>query len=531
MGKIKGMLKSRERKTRKRNVGYSLLTFIASFVALFIMLSLYLIDNMQDDVDNSVRHTSSQIDRILDEQRGSLKDVSPLTVFQCTQRTKKNLSTISVNYKYIASISILKDHTFFCSSALFRENKSFTLNSDKDEGLLLWSDDEKTDMVRWLSLWKKQNSRIIMSTVDINFILDLLDSLPEEIHPVFSVNGLNLSKDGVATFKKTDSETLSIGSDVMYSYRIFYKYLDCWDHLYDGKYFHVFFVCFISLLIGFGVYLFLSKKTSIQKTLELSIEHGEIVPFFQPIISTSTKKIAGVEVLARWISPELGFIAPDIFIPVAEKSNQIVPLTESLAVQVLQSLELLKNNIPDGFSFSFNVSHSHLQDSNFETFVSELNRSLSFYQCCLTLEITERENIVFNKETMVKLERIKQHGVKLSIDDFGTGFSNISYLAEEQFDNLKIDKMFIKKVNHLCNNALIESVIDMAKKLKISITAEGVETEEQLQYLEQKNVDFVQGYLFAKPMNVNGLFDYLEQNNTNAVNRLIMPGCNCSSLA
>lgn len=231
-----------------------------------------------------------------------------------------------------------------------------------------------------------------------------------------------------------------------------------------------------------------------------AIEAGELKPWFQPKIDIANRIPVGVEVLARWPESSIGPIFPDTFIPVAEKHGLIDLLTFSLVEQAIKIDQGWRQQDID-LEMAVNISMNSLYD---EEFPGKLEQHV--IKACgsidqIKLEVTETqlmEDLVRPLEALLRL-RLKK--VKLSIDDFGTGHSNISQLRNLPFDELKLDRSYVNtSVNEERTDLILESTVEMAKKLDMSIVAEGVETLDDWIRVEQLGCDIAQGYFSARPM-------------------------------
>jgi EAL domain-containing protein (putative c-di-GMP-specific phosphodiesterase class I)/ActR/RegA family two-component response regulator len=234
--------------------------------------------------------------------------------------------------------------------------------------------------------------------------------------------------------------------------------------------------------------------------LEEAIDTGELQPWFQPKIDVANRTPVGVEALARWPDSGHGPIFPDAFIPIAETYGLINKLTFSLIEQAiatqkmwhLQGIEL---------ELAFNISMNSLQDDNFtdelENRIAAANGNFSQ----IKLEVTESQLMEDLVRPLEALLRLRMKKVKLSIDDFGTGHSNLSQLRDLPFDELKLDRSYVSlDGNGERTGLILESSVEMARKLGMSIVAEGVETLEEWRRIEQLGCNQVQGYYTAKPM-------------------------------
>lgn len=240
----------------------------------------------------------------------------------------------------------------------------------------------------------------------------------------------------------------------------------------------------------------LHMETHLRKALELN----EFTLFYQQKVNLSTNQIVGVEALIRWNSKELGFIAPQHFIPLAEETGLIIPIGEwVLKTACAQAVAWQKA----GFSkllMSVNLSARQFRQKNLVESIAGLLRESGLDASNLELELTE--SVIMNEFEHSKniLHDIKSLGVGLAIDDFGTGYSSLSYLKNLPVDTLKIDKSFIDDiVLHTDVVPIVASVIALAKNLKLKVVAEGVETYEQVMYLAAHGCNEIQGYYFGRP--------------------------------
>jgi len=241
------------------------------------------------------------------------------------------------------------------------------------------------------------------------------------------------------------------------------------------------------------------------KTLKTAIDQRQITPFYQPFINGVTGQIAGVEVLARWRHPSYGYVSPDIFIPLAEKHNLIIALTHSLIQQVIADLQHQIHRFPVGAYICINISAQNCLDPSFEVDTCELLRKFTANQSHVVMEITERDPLHFTPELSEWFAALRRSDISVALDDFGTGYSNLSYISALNPEFIKIDKMFVSQIGVSDDTRLVDSLIDLAKNMHLKIIAEGVETQVQADYLRAKEIDFMQGFYFCKPMPVQEL--------------------------
>ncbi|MNZ98896.1 Cyclic di-GMP phosphodiesterase YahA [compost metagenome] len=208
----------------------------------------------------------------------------------------------------------------------------------------------------------------------------------------------------------------------------------------------------------------------------------------------------GAEVLMRWQHPNAGLIRPDLFIPQAEVSGLIVPMTSLIMAEVGQRLAAEQRRLPEGFHISFNISAAHCRDYILLRECREFLARFEPGKVVLVLELTERELLVADPHTLSLFRQLNETGVRLAMDDFGTGHSSLVYLQQFNVDYLKIDQSFIGRIGtESLSKHIVDNVIDLGSRLGLTLIAEGVETRQQANYLKGK-VTYLQGYLFGRPV-------------------------------
>lgn len=238
----------------------------------------------------------------------------------------------------------------------------------------------------------------------------------------------------------------------------------------------------------------------VENDLRKALERNEFELFYQPQYSLKTKKICGVEVLVRWYHPEDGLISPARFISIAEETGLIVPLGEWILRQACQQMKNWLNQGLPVVPISVNLSLRQFMHKNIAETVALILEETGLPPTLLDLEITESVTIDLNRSLTV-IEQLKKLGVRISLDDFGTGYSSLQYLAKFPIDELKIDQSFVKKITNNDNSkAIVTMIINLAHLLHLKVVAEGVETEEQIEFLAKHGCDVVQGYYYHKPL-------------------------------
>ncbi len=244
----------------------------------------------------------------------------------------------------------------------------------------------------------------------------------------------------------------------------------------------------------------LQRETDLRK----SIHTNEFENHYQPIVDLQTSSLVGFEALIRWNHPKLGLIYPGSFISIAEETGLIVPITQLVAQQACEHLCHWQAKLKDQLkpTMNLNISSKHFLSPTLLDEIKEILDKTGLPSEQLKLEITETALMEDADETIRLVHRLKDFGIKLVIDDFGTGYSSLSYLQRLPIDSLKVDRSFVSRIKNEPdgNRNIVEAIISLAHRLKMTVVAEGVETEEQLAILLEMNCQFGQGYLFSKPL-------------------------------
>lgn len=255
----------------------------------------------------------------------------------------------------------------------------------------------------------------------------------------------------------------------------------------------------------------LLEKIEMKNNLRKAIEREEFVVYYQPQIDINSGEIIGVEALLRWIHPTLGLIPPNKFIPIAEESDLIMLIDEwVLRAACKQSVKWVEAGYSP-FNIAVNLSARQLQEKNLVKLVRDTLKETGMNPHFLELEITESVAMKDLNITLEILKELKKFGVKIALDDFGTGYSSLNYLKLLPIDTLKIDKTFVDDIMS-CNREqkIIQAVINLAHTMNLTVTAEGIETEDQLLTLKDLKCNEAQGYYFSKPIEAQDLENLLK---------------------
>jgi len=254
------------------------------------------------------------------------------------------------------------------------------------------------------------------------------------------------------------------------------------------------------------------ERLSLHNDLQLALQRKEFILYYQPQIELSTNEVIGIEALLRWKHPEHGLISPFKFIPIAEETGAIIPIGKWVLATVCEQMKKWSQLGFKPIIVAINISMKEFQNANFVDTVISCIKEFGVDARFIELEITESVAMFDVGYVISTLKRLRNIGLRISIDDFGTGFSSLSVLKSLPIDQLKIDRSFIKDINTDERDlAIVETFITLAKKLKLSVVAEGVETEIQKEFLLKSNCDYMQGYLVSYPLPEDKIIDYLKK--------------------
>lgn len=269
----------------------------------------------------------------------------------------------------------------------------------------------------------------------------------------------------------------------------------------------------LSLLVSGACWLLLSVYQRPGKELIRGMKRGEFHVEYQPLVTSHDGQPYGMEALLRWTHPTKGPIPPDVFIHYAEAQNLIIPLTRHLFQLVSRDAHLLCHTIPRHACLSLNISPLHLADSGFRQDVLRWLDTMPADHFTYVFEITERA-MVRDENVGELFDWLHQQQIHIAIDDFGTGHSALIYLERYDFDYLKIDRGFVQSIGtDSLTSPVLDTVLQLAKKLNLKSVAEGVETGEQAAWLINRGVTHLQGYIFSRPLRPETLIDYFRRHN------------------
>jgi diguanylate cyclase (GGDEF)-like protein/PAS domain S-box-containing protein len=254
------------------------------------------------------------------------------------------------------------------------------------------------------------------------------------------------------------------------------------------------------------------EQFTLENSLRKAQKQGELQLYYQPQFDLLTHKIIGIEALVRWMHPEKGMLLPDAFVPLAEESGLIIPMGEWILQTACKQNKTWQIAGYDPIYITVNISSVQFKKKNFVESVAQTLIDTDLNPEFLELELTESILMQPTASTMKTLNELKATGVRLAIDDFGTGYSSFGYLKQLPIDTLKIDRSFVRDIElDLDDRAIIKAMISLARTLNLKIIAEGVETLEQLAYLQEQGSDGIQGFLLSHPLPTDSLTHLLQE--------------------
>jgi len=436
-------------------------------------------------------------------------------LFQCTPQDIEQLAMLAFEHPAVRLVGVLHGDTQACASeevhidlSNYHERVLGPIKHQLTDTHALATVSHGDDHLDLLMVRSHGNSRYFASINPfmVNYLtefvcLDCLEyefvigSLPELEFSGRSMAGESYIKYTAARFEESVKVELNVrGTEEFYNY---YKELSWVSTLL----FSALFASVIALLS----YRLLSIRQSLERIIKDALKFKEFTPFYQPIVNSATGELVGVEMLARWRQKDGTIVPPYQFIPFAEDSGLIIEITEQLIRKAVKDAKALGWD-KSGQFISINIVPEHLTSNRLLSLVEQLIAEFDIPPKVLSLEITERMKIENLEQARQHLEGFYRQGINLKLDDAGTGYGGFSYIQELGISTLKIDKMFVDTIaRDDIKGSVLEAIISFAKSSKLELIAEGVEAPHQVEYLQQRDVVMIQGYVYAKPMSVSEL--------------------------
>jgi sensor c-di-GMP phosphodiesterase-like protein len=477
-----------------------LLPILLGTAILYMQAERSLLQSSRHTADEALR----QFELMLDNTAQAAHELLPLAGKKCDD-VKLSLREQVTRRPFVRSTNLVWDNNLYCSS-LFGDYQETVNPGDYAQGKLwLMNGNPVTPNTALLVYRLSEGRGGALTTLDGYHLSNILRLIGRQTLLLLQVGDSWLSADGKV--HEGPLPELPVAQSKLDSQRYAFSVSagfpkgETWRYMRDEH------PPLFSLLIFFGVvsgaigHIVQKRSTSPSHEMLRALEAGEFIPYFQPVVHGDSKLWSGAEVLMRWNHPKEGLVRPDLFIPFAEHSGLIVPMTRALMQQTAALLGPIASILPAPFHIGINITANHCQDLEL---VEDCREFLSAFvpgSIDLVLELTERELIEPTDVTRQLFDQLHALGVRIAIDDFGTGHSSLAYLRKFNVDFLKIDQSFVAMIGiDALSRHILDSIIELCAKLDLGIVAEGVETQAQSDYLTAHHVNFLQGYLFGKPM-------------------------------
>ena len=477
-----------------------LLPMLLGFAILYMQAERALKHSTEQTAEEAVR----QFELMLDNTAQAARELLPLAGQSCID-VNLALREQVTRRPFVRSTILVWDNTIYCSS-LFGDYHEKIDAGDYTQGqLLLMKGNLVTPDTALLVYRLGEGKQGALSTLDGYHLSNVLRMIGGKTVLLLQVGSSWLSADG--QFHNDALLALPVAQSTLTSSRYAFSVEAGFPEGETWRYMSSEYPSLFSLLIFFGVvsgfigHVLQKRSSSPSHEMQRALEAAEFVPYFQPVVHGDSKKWSGAEVLMRWNHPKEGLVRPDLFIPFAEHSGLIVPMTRSLMQQTAALLAPHSATFDAPFHVGINITASHCKDLELVADCREFLAAFAPGAISLVLELTERELIEPTAITLQLFEQLHELGVMIAIDDFGTGHSSLGYLRQFNVDFLKIDQSFVAMIGaDALSRHILDTIIELSAKLDLGIVAEGVETEEQSDYLTAHGVNFLQGYLFGRPM-------------------------------
>lgn len=483
---------------------------VCLFLAGVFILNTQLWYSSRAESLGGARYAANNINLILDEAFRATRVATDIANKGCNLEGQYQLGTEAALQPHLRTIVIVKNGAIWCSSLPGNRILLSQIPPMEARNLLLVPAREASNGLPILIYSTQLAASRILVTISDQHIRGALNIPLKGTHFALRVGESTISMSGDVVSGNTRYSGRI--SSTKYPFSIVYNQppLFSLQRMITRGLGILLFLGIISIVTAYVLGKYLNKEMTPEEMLRRAIANGEIVPFYQMVVNGREGTLRGIEVLARWKHPRAGYISPASFIPVAEKSGLIVPLTRSLMAQVVDNMNAIESKLPEGFHVGINFSASHIAKPDFVEECLRFKDSFHRKDLNLVLEVTEREPLHVDEDLVQTLNTLHENGFVIALDDFGTGYSGLSYLHDLHIDYIKIDQSFVARVNADPDSTrILDCVLDLARKLSLSIVAEGVETKEQLDYLNKNDITFQQGYYFYKPVKFTELIKIL----------------------
>lgn len=466
---------------------------------LYMSVSSQLSQQLNNEVDKSFQN----FERIFNLSNSVASSNIRFENRPCTEVISE-LRREATRQLYIRSINLIDNNKIYCSSVLENDDELVEISSHLARGNTIVPGNILTPNSPVLYI----RNRNTLIGIDGRLLTPFLRTPTPGINLVFTLDGRELHSSGRIY---TQSIPLRPGEkrSQKWDFGVYGELAPDtqWAVIWQNYLPVVILFCLTSFfMLIFFTRKFLSKNLT-AKDISRAIKQGHIIPYAQPIFDATGENLWGMEILARWKDVNGKVITPDFFIPQAEQSNVIMALTSSLIEQTSKELAGVFNLLPTDFHVSFNISNRCCETDELTQLYHSAFMPLR-EKIALTLELTERESFQDSTHLRALMKSLKESGVKLAIDDFGTAGSNLDYIRDIEFDFIKIDKSYVAGIgSNTASQHIIDNILDLAQRLNMQVIAEGIENSQQIEYLRSRGVRYFQGYLYSPPLPLNTLLN------------------------
>ncbi|MFV0576680.1 MAG: EAL domain-containing protein [Vibrio sp.] len=488
---------------------YSIIGTLLVFIFGLSIITYQSINSYNENVEQKLQLATKIIDNQINDKNVVFSKLDKIKDHPCEQLRQEMVDMI-MNHNQFQTLNIVKNHNVVCSTnpRLVNDSPIYDLPNDT---LHVVESQVLTPGTAIFFIHRLHNGSGAFITINSR----VLSSSLEYISDGDLQFRIKTAEGQVDKHGKTQDTNLKGKIKILHSKQFDYSVktriqTKNYVHHLIGYYSNIIILIFIvSLVIGKYIHESAKKKSTLF-FMKSSIKKNEFVPFAQPVMDKNGN-VTGCEILMRWKNKQAGYIFPDKFIPVAEKSGLIIPMTDKLLERTYELFKTCEDKLPEDFHIGVNISPQHFDEKNHNGLIEACK---AFYldslskRARLVLELTERTPLENYADANHIFDQLHEMNISMAIDDFGTGHSTLTYIQNLNFDLIKIDKSFIDYIGTDAVSApLVDNIIDLAQRLHVKIVAEGVETKDQLDYLVEKNVDYIQGYYYSKPIPLEEFID------------------------
>ncbi|MBU9849596.1 EAL domain-containing protein [Rahnella aceris] len=489
---------------RSVRICLTLLAFLVVAALGILAISWQTSQGLRRDTSANLQQSVRLVDMTLDNAAIATSAVENLIGVPCDASTVQALRWQVAKVPNVRTVNLYRQNTIYCASLFGPRADNISTDKYIDGRLMLMRGNSITPDHPLIAYRHDVNGSGVLVGVDGYFLHNILSLLSTHAYLILQVGDQWMDSNGSIHTGEgwPDGERMELASqNYPYAIRLVIRPSDHWGYVFDYATVSLILFPLLSLFIAFMTYSLLGRVGSPTAALREALEKKQFIPYLQPVVDGTTHEVTGAEVLMRWQHPQSGLIPPYQFIPLAEESGLIVPMTRLIMTQVREQFGPLAAQLPKNFHFGFNICASHFKDLSLAEDCKAFIDTFRENPINLVLELTERELIEPGEITSSLFHTLRQMGVLIALDDFGTGHSSLAYLQKFHIDILKIDQSFIGRIGtDALAGHIVDNVIDLAKRLQMIIVAEGIETQTQVNYLAPYRLEFLQGYFFGKPV-------------------------------